>query len=67
MFKWFKRRKKDCKWTDSCNCSGEKHTFCAKCKYYFQVDSGYGFCKALPEFIVVAWCRDVCSLFKLRS
>ena len=57
-----------CKWTDSCVC-GEGKGFsnvCMKCHYYFFVDSGYGYCRALPEHILVAWCRDVCSLFKFK-
>lgn len=57
----------DCKWANSCNCKGAKTKFCLKCKWYYFIDTGYGYCKALPEHIVVAWCRDICSLFKFKE
>lgn len=53
----------DCKWQDSCDCEGIKPLYCQRCKWYSWIDSGYGYCKALPEHIIVAWCRDICSLF----
>lgn len=59
-----KNKPDDCKWAESCDCHRIKSDYCEKCKFYLGIDSGYGFCKALPEHIVVAWCRDICSLFK---
>lgn len=57
----------DCEWHDSCDCSpGKKEQKCEDCFWYKFVDSGYGFCKALPEPIIVGWCRDTCSLFKKK-
>ncbi len=53
-----------CQWENSCVCNSGKSVYCEKCKWYFWVDSGYGYCKALPEHIRVGWCRDICSLFK---
>jgi len=54
-----------CKWENSCDCSDpNKDKSCQECKWYWMVDSGGGYCKALPEHTEVAWCRDVCSLFK---
>lgn len=57
----------DCKWEDSCNCVSDKPTTCEQCKFYHFIDSGYGWCKALPVFEVVGWCRDVCGLFIIRA
>jgi len=54
----------DCKFSDSCNCSDIKDRCCEKCQWYYRLDSGYGYCKALPEPVIVAWCKDVCSLYK---
>lgn len=54
----------DCKWYDCCTCTITKPKKCSECTFYCPIDSGYGWCKALPTFEVVAWCRDVCSLFK---
>lgn len=56
-----------CEWEGCCDCSSfgaNKDKQCEKCSFYYCVDSGYGYCRALPQFIVVAWCRDACSLFK---
>lgn len=53
-----------CEWHESCVCGITKSQHCEKCKFYFWLDSGYGYCRALPEFVVVAWCRDICSLYK---
>ena len=70
--RWFSRRVKEstCEWEECCDCSSPSATkdkLCEKCVFYYWVDSGYGYCRALPEFIVVAWCRDVCSLFKKKA
>ena len=54
---------KSCEWGDSCVCRGVKPNCCELCKWYWMIDSGYGYCKALPQHTVVAWCRDTCSLF----
>jgi len=62
-----KEKLNDCKWLESCDCISIKNKYCKKCVFYWWLDSGYGYCKALPEHIVVAWCRDICSLFKPRE
>lgn len=68
--RWFLERGRkeeydDCEWLDSCKCNAlDKTDYCGKCRFYFQVDSGYGYCRALPGFVLVAWCRDVCSLYR---
>lgn len=54
----------DCKWSYSCNCNESKSIYCASCRFYFPVDSIFGYCKALPEFVLVPWCRDVCSFYQ---
>ena len=58
-------RKKDigCKWKDVCDCESIKSTTCENCGFYSFIDSGFGVCKALPVFEVVAWCGDICGLF----
>ena len=53
-----------CRWKESCDCHSIKNIFCESCTFYKFIDSGYGWCKGLPEPIVVAWCKDICSLFK---
>jgi len=55
-----------CEWQDSCDCLSKtsKKVKCEDCDWFKRIDSGYGFCKALPEPIPVGWCRDICSLFK---
>ena len=61
---WKRKASFECEFQDSCNCGDlRKKPTCEECKYYYMVDSGYGYCRALPEHICVAWCRDVCSLF----
>jgi len=52
-----------CKWEESCVCNSDKDSNCFSCRYYFMIDSGYGYCRALPEPTVVAWCKDICSFF----
>jgi len=59
-----KRIKSDCRWAESCDCSDIKITYCSKCIWYWAIDSGYGYCKALPQHTIVAWCRDCCRLFE---
>jgi len=54
-----------CKWDRVCDCKEIKSKYCSKCWWYWAIDSGYGYCKALPEYTIVAWCRDICSLFKV--
>ena len=62
---WKKRDESTCKWDGICKChSTNKERRCDKCDFYWWVDSGFGYCRALPEFVVVAWCRDVCSFYK---
>lgn len=57
-----------CEWQDSCDCLSKdsKKQKCEACFWYKSFGSGYGFCKALPEPVIVAWCRDICSLFKVK-
>ena len=67
--KWFKKKTKDskCKWAECCDCnspSADKEKLCEKCTFYWWIDSGYGYCRVFPQFIIVPWCRDTCSLFK---
>lgn len=57
----------DCKWYESCDCLSVKSKYCSLCTFYWTIDSGYGFCKALPEHILVPWCRDICSLFTMKE
>ena len=60
----FRREKVElCKWEDSCKCGVNKVLSCLNCKWYWWLDSGYGHCRAMPEHLIVAWCRDICSLF----
>lgn len=57
-------RENDCEWQDSCDCTkANKLEACHKCKFYYEIDSGYGWCRALPTFTAVGWCRDICGLF----
>jgi len=53
-----------CRWSDCCRCEDDKSDYCQKCQFYWFIDSGYGYCRALPEFVLVGWCRDVCSLYE---
>lgn len=63
MRKW--KKPVDCEWQKSgCDCESIKSTTCHNCESYYPSDSGYGWCKALPKFQLVAWCRDVCVLFR---
>ena len=62
-----KRQQEFCKWEDLCKCHKEDgDDYCQKCKLYHMIDSGYGWCSALPEQVIVAWCKDICSFFKRR-
>ena len=68
LFRRAKEVKKNCKWEDSCICESggsyiHKSIQCQDCKFYFFIDSGTGYCRALPEPVLVAWCKDICSLF----
>ena len=61
------KHKNTCKFSDFCTmCEGKKcYLTCEECLYYRAFDSGWGYCNALPEPIEVAWCKDVCRLFKV--
>ena len=58
-----KKKVSDCKWEQSCDCLGIKQRYCELCQWYRMIDSGYGWCTALPTHVVVAWCRDICTHF----
>ena len=63
-----RKPKKECQWEDFCTiCGGVKDKICYGCSHYLLIDSGYGWCKFNPEPLIVAWCRDVCSQFRLRQ
>lgn len=58
----------DCKWIESCDCTksvrrSSTTKICENCGFYKPIDCAYGWCKGLPEPVVVAWCKDICSLF----
>ena len=63
-----KKKPANCKWVESCRCDLTsiiaKTEYCEECRFYQILDSGVGWCKGLPEPIVVAWCKDICALFK---
>ena len=63
MIKLWRKKTVDCEFGESCKC-GVKSQFCSKCAYYWWVDSGYGWCRSLPQPSLVAWCKDICSLFR---
>ena len=51
-----------------CICDAHsKHVSCQECRFYHMIDSGYGWCKALPTFVIVGWCRDICGMFRNRK
>ena len=52
---------------EECNCEEDKERNCGKCKRYVLIDSGYGYCRALPVWTVTAWCRDICGLFRAKE
>jgi hypothetical protein len=58
---------KDCQFCLSCECKLNKVDRCEKCRWYKFIDSGYGFCRALPTFTIVAWCKDTCNFYKVRE
>lgn len=58
-----KVKPRGCKWEGTCDCSGKERS-CEDCKHYHCVDSGFGECYALPEIVMVAWCKDTCALFQ---
>jgi len=66
---WRKEKPLGCEWEECCDCSPDtdKERQCGKCEFYWWVDSGYGHCRVFPKFIVVAWCRDACSLFRVKE
>lgn len=59
-----KRIEMGCEWKESCRCDHTKAIKCEDCIWYRMIDSGYGTCIALPTPVVVAWCKDPCSLLK---
>ena len=59
-----KSKKKNCDFEGMCDCNNKaKSKRCDICTWYSMIDSGYGYCRALPQPIVVAWCKDICSYF----
>jgi hypothetical protein len=65
---WWKKEYQGCEFQDCCNCKiKDKLNSCEDCKWYLEIDSGYGYCKALPIPVVVGWCKDICSLFKVKA
>jgi hypothetical protein len=60
----FGKRKAGCEFRDSCICANDKELRCDKCHYYWWTDSGYGYCKAMPIPVLVAWCKDFCRFFE---
>ena len=52
---------------EMCNCREERELSCGQCGKYKLIDSGYGYCRALPTWVVTAWCRDICGLFVDRK
>ncbi len=61
---FWKKDELGCKWLESCKCKDKRENACGYCQFYFQIDSGFGYCRALPSHVLTAWCRDICSLFK---
>ena len=65
MWIWFKKKiKVSCECEAYCPCGKTEAPHCENCKYYRMWDSGYGYCIALPEAVLVPWCKIPCSLFK---
>ena len=59
-------RKDDCSHEGEClPCDSTKdpNKICTSCGHYVMLDSGYGLCRALPTFVKVPWCRDICGMF----
>ena len=70
MFNWFrKKQERDCECEEYCPCPSNKvpRYTCLDCSYYKMIDSGYGYCTAMPKVVVVPWCRIICSLFQRRK
>ena len=58
-----------CKWEGACDCGDhdkpvDKLKTCSACRFYYCIDSGYGWCRAFPKFELVPWCRDACGFYK---
>ena len=67
--KWFKGKGKEqpfCECENYCSCRQPPHHGCGDCDWYRFLDSGYGYCIAMPKVAVVPWCKITCSLFKAR-
>ena len=62
-----KKKELRCEWQESCICDSRKSAHCDKCELYYFIDSGFGWCKALPVPTRVAWCRDICGLFRPKK
>ncbi len=56
----------NCECEEYCSCKDSKKVQCDDCDYYKMIDSGYGTCIALPQVVIVPWCRIICSLFHKR-
>ena len=55
----------NCEFNKFCNCGKNYGTkTCDNCKFYEMIDSGYGYCIALPIPPVVAHCKITCTFFK---
>lgn len=55
--------RKDCEFQEACNCKRKIEQSCELCTFFRAIDSGYGWCIALPRPFVVAWCKEVCFFF----
>jgi len=62
-----KQKVSDCKYDDACNCRIDKVKCCEQCIWYWSLDSGYGYCRALPSHFIIPWCKDICSFFGRRT
>jgi hypothetical protein len=60
-----KNKTVDCVHMPYCNCQKDlSMNTCDNCQFYKMIDSGYGYCIALPIASTVAWCKTPCALFK---
>jgi len=68
LFKLFRKEPPPCEFIESCNCKElNKTKRCDRCYWFWVLDSGYGYCRALPIPVLVAWCKDPCSLYTEES
>lgn len=61
------RLKLDCQHNPYCNCKRIINDGCETCQFYKIIDSGYGYCIALPIVIIVPFCKITCALFKGKN